>query len=119
MTQKNRTPIDDASAWTGKELEASDDWIWHLDEHDIAEFDAALASAKRLNRPWQETIAGDFPLPRLADRLKETARRLEHGRGVTLIRGMPIDLYELDDLKRLYLGLGSHMGAPICEPRPR
>ena len=115
MTQKNRTPIDDASAWTGKELEASDDWIWRLDEHDIDEFDAALASAKRLNRPWQETTAGDFPLPRLADRLKGTARRLEHGRGVTLIRGMPIDRYELDDLKRLYLGLGSHMGAAVIQ----
>ena len=93
MTLENRTPIDDASAWTGEELATSDDWIWRLDAHDIAEIDGALASAKRLNRPWQETTAADFPLPRLAERLRETARRLEHGKGITLIRGMPIDCY--------------------------
>ena len=47
-----------------------------------------------------ETTAADFPLDRVAAGLKETAYRLEHGQGITLIRGIPVDRYELDDLKR-------------------
>jgi hypothetical protein len=108
-------PIDDASAWTGEQLAAADDWIWRLDEGDIDEIDAALSWAKRLNRHWQETTAEGFPLPRLADRLKENTRRLDHGRGVALIRDIPINRYDLDDLKRLYLGLGSHMGTAVIQ----
>jgi hypothetical protein len=115
MTQNNRMPIDDASAWTGKQLAAADDWIWRLDDGDIDEIDAALSWAKRLNQHWQETTAEDFPLPRLADRLKENTRRLDHGKGVALIRDIPINRYDLDDLKRLYLGLGSHMGTAVIQ----
>lgn len=115
MMSKNRHPIDDPSAWAGQELASSDDWIWVLDDQETTEIDDALRAAKRQNMPWQETTAEGFPLPRLAQGLKETAHRLEHGRGVTLIRGIPVDRYELDDLKRLYLGLGSHMGTAVIQ----
>ena len=64
-------------------------------------------------------MAGDhrrrLSLDRVAAGLKETAYRLEHGRGITLIRGIPVDRHELDDLKRLYLGLGGHMGTPVIQ----
>jgi hypothetical protein len=115
MTVLQRHPIEDASAWKGSELAASGDWIWTLDAADLAEIEDALAIAKRSNRPWQETTAAHFPLRHLAGKLRETARRLEHGKGITLIRGLPVERYELDDLKRLYLGFGSHMGTPVIQ----
>ena len=35
---------------------------------------------------------------------------LEHGRGVVLLRGLPVERYSEDDLRRLYWGLGTHLG---------
>ena len=115
MNTSERKMIRDESAWTGADLAATDEWIWELGDGEISEIEDALAAARRLNKPWQETTAADFPLDRVAAGLKETAYRLEHGRGITLIRGIPVDRYELDDLKRLYLGLGGHMGTPVIQ----
>lgn len=115
MTADIRKPINDASAWTGAELAATEEWIWTLDAAEIDEIDAALAIAKRSDGPWQQVTADSFPLDKVAAGLKETAHRLEHGRGIALIRGLPVDRYALDDLKRLYLGLGSHMGTPVIQ----
>lgn len=115
MTQQERKPITDASAWTGAELAAEDDWIWALEGEELDEIESALAASKRRNKPWPEMTAAEFPLDRVAGRLKETANRLEHGRGVALIRGIPVDRYGIDDLKRLHFGLGCHLGLPVIQ----
>ncbi len=115
MSKFERKIIDDGSAWTGAELAAEDKWIWKLDDSEIGEIEEALATAKLLGKAWQETTAADFPLVHVAAGLKETAYRLEYGRGITLIRGMPVNHYQLDDLKRLYLGIFSHMGTPVIQ----
>tara|TARA_B100000676_G_scaffold313373_1_gene393999 strand:- start:1151 stop:2185 length:1035 start_codon:yes stop_codon:yes gene_type:complete len=115
MRKFERKNIDDGSAWTGAELAAGDEWIWKLDESEIGEIREALANAKLLDKAWQETTAADFPLVRVAEGLKEIAYRLEYGRGITLIQGIPITCYELEDLKRLYLGIFSHMGTPVIQ----
>lgn len=110
-----RNPIIDASAWKGADLASSDNWVWTLSSAETGELDEALAHARRLNRPWQETTSANFPLPTLAARLKEIGGNLEHGPGIQLIRGIPVDRYDLDDLKRLYLGLGGHIGTPVIQ----
>ena len=110
-----RYPISDASAWKGDDLASSHDWMWSLSAADIAEMDEALSTAKQSGRPWQETTAAHFPLPKLAARLREIGGNLEFGPGIQLLRGIPIDRYNLDDVKRLYIGIGSHVGTPVIQ----
>src|SRR4029450_3675057 len=35
---------------------------------------------------------------------------LEHGRGVVLLRGLPVARYSEDELRQLYWGIGTHLG---------
>ena len=41
---------------------------------------------------------------------EEQGRELEHGRGIVLWRGLPVERYSDDQLRRLYWGLGTHLG---------
>src|SRR3546814_1390051 len=48
--------------------------------------------------------AGDFPLPGLAPRLNALLEQLESGRGVALLRGLPVADYDDEDLRLMWAG---------------
>jgi hypothetical protein len=53
----------------------------------------------------------DFPLTRLARTLEEVRGALERGRGVVLLRRVPVERYTDAQIRTLYWGLGTHLGA--------
>ena len=38
-----------------------------------------------------------------------------HGRGFLLLRGLPRERYSLDEIGRIYYGLGVHLGRPVAQ----
>ncbi len=103
-----RTPIEGPCAWRGAEL--GDDWIWPLPEGAVGEIDAALAAVKARGLPWREVTRADFPLPGLTAILAEVGRELEGGRGLVRLRGLPAASYDEDDLRKIFWGIGTHLG---------
>jgi len=110
-----RKPFTGRAVWHGRDLIAAGDWIWPLDGAAIAEIDAALATAKALRPEWRAMTRADFPLPGLGPTLARLDEELEHGRGVVRLRGLPVARYDEDDLRRIFWGLGLHLG----QPRPQ
>ncbi len=53
-----------------------------------------------------------FPLPTLGPELVGVARELIDGRGVVLIRGVPVDRYGKARASSIYWGVGMHLGQP-------
>ena len=115
MIKAIRMPINDASAWTGADLASSDDWIFTLDKPAISEINKALEVVQKLNLNWLEINASNFPLPTLKQFFQKIRKTLESGKGIALIRGIPVELYELDDLKRIYYGLAHYFGTPVIQ----
>ena len=54
----------------------------------------------------------DFPLPTLAATLDDVTRNLIDGRGVVLIRGLPVERYDKRRASTIYWGVGMHLGRP-------
>src|SRR5262245_53966650 len=54
----------------------------------------------------------DFPIPRLARALAEVSAELEDGRGLVLLRRLPVERYDEDEVRIVYWGLGLHLGTP-------
>ncbi|MCI0546497.1 MAG: TauD/TfdA family dioxygenase, partial [Candidatus Rokubacteria bacterium] len=50
------------------------------------------------------------PLPTVAAELARVSEELEHGRGIVLLRGLPVARYPEDQIRALYWGLGTHLG---------
>ena len=100
------------SAWYGKDLQDQDDWIWRLQPEHIEELDAALRLSKEKGLAEQDVTQGDFPLDGFRDALARMVHELEYGRGFVLMRGFPVERYDYTDIRRLYWGIGQHIGTP-------
>ena len=64
---------------------------------------------------WPDLTADDFPLGDFAEDMAEVAEELEHGRGFTLLRGLPVGRYSRDQLKAIHFGLACHLGTPVYQ----
>ncbi len=108
----SRQPLTGRAVWTGPELDRAGDWIRTLDAGQIAEIDAAL---RGLRRPGLDFAKADFPLPRTAALLADIADELENGRGCVRLRGLPVRRYSEDELRRIFWGIGRHLGTAIYQ----
>ena len=111
----NMTPANTPDAWLGSEIQDHDDWRYRLTPDDIAELlrarDVARASGKAM-RDWQR---GDFPLPKLAAKVREWMRQLDRGCGFVLVKGFPVAAHDESTAAEIYWGLGLHMGRAISQ----
>ncbi|HKI99584.1 MAG TPA: TauD/TfdA family dioxygenase [bacterium] len=100
--------IEGRSAWIGAELARSDEWIYPLAPAEVAELDAAMRATRE--RPMVEIGREQFRLPKLGPVLGEILDTLLEGRGFALIRGIPRDAYSIEEIARIYWGIGAHIG---------
>jgi hypothetical protein len=98
------------SVWTAKELSDRSDWVFRLPERTLQEIDDCLARVKARGLAWDAVRSDDFPLVSLNGDLDEIRKEIATGRGFIVIRGLPAQKYDLDDLKRIYWGIGAHFG---------
>ena len=106
-----RHPITGPSAWRGQDLAGAEDWITALPAGAADEIHTALQGVA--GRPWRDITRDDFRLPDFTKTLAELAHELEHGRGFVRLRGLPVERYDEDDLRKLLWGIGAHLGTPI------
>ena len=112
MSTTMAQPITGPMVWTGEDLRGSADWIRVITPSEVAEIDAAVGAVQRRGLPWPKMTRDDFVVPRLAASLAEVSRELEDGRGLVLLRGIPVERYTEDELRILYWGLGLLLGTP-------
>ncbi len=110
-----RTPLTGPCVWQGKDIKDSKRWIRQLTPAHAAELKSALAAVKE--KPWQEIRRADFPLATLEPLLADIRDELENGCGIMKLKGFPVANYSEDDLRRMYWGLGTHLGTPVFQNR--
>jgi hypothetical protein len=111
--QTIRTPIEGPSAWHGPDLDRSGDWIRTLNEVQAREIAVALDRVR--DRPLFGFGRADFPLPRTAGLLADIGNELENGRGAVRLRGLPVERYTEDELRRIFWGIGCHLGTAVYQ----
>ena len=109
----HRQPVTDPSAWTAQELRDDASWIYGVTAAEAEEVERALLRTKRDGIPTYEIRARDFALPTFAPRLAAMWAQVEGGRGIALMRGLPVHRYDLPDVERMYWGVMMHFGLAI------
>jgi Taurine catabolism dioxygenase TauD, TfdA family len=112
-----RAPLNGPEVWSGEELAAADDWRFRLTPPMLAEIDAAVAAVRRRGVAWEAMQRTDFPLAETASLLADIARTLEEGRGLAKVTGLPVERYDDADLRRIWYGIGLHLGTPVSQSR--
>lgn len=101
------------AAWYGPRWRGQDEWIVRLSDSDLHEVEAALRAWHAQPRSDPAPMsAADFPLPNLGPRLAAIRDELLHGRGFSLVKGLPVRRWSTRDSAIAYMGLGAHVGRP-------
>ena len=108
MATTMRRTIGGRAAWRGTDLARSGSWIRRLTPAQLATLDAALGRV-RASEPTS-IRREDFPLPGFEALLADLDDELENGCGAVRLVGLPAARYAEADLKRLFWGLGAHLG---------
>ena len=56
-----------------------------------------------------------FQLGAFAGRLNKVQRQLEEGSGFAFVRGLPMERFDEDQLRRLFWGIAIHLGTPVSQ----
>ena len=110
-------PIDSPADWRGPELTRRTDWMYRLTAADRAEIGAGLDRCIAADRPFADMTAADLPLPSFSQRLRHARGVLETGCGIFLFRGFPVQDRSVDALRRLYWGIGRHVGTAVSQSK--
>jgi alpha-ketoglutarate-dependent taurine dioxygenase len=111
MSHPVLAPIAHPTAWLGSEIDYRAEGLHRLNATEIEEIAAALAHLRGLGELDFPAITPEtFPLPGLAATFRALGTRLREGRGFVLLRGLPRERFSLDDMARIYTGIGSHVG---------
>ena len=112
----NRTPLTGPSVWRGKDIKNSTRWIRDFPNGD-APNSMLRSRPSRRRASWSQITREDFPLATLDGLLDDIADELENGCGIMKLRGFPVERYNEDDLRKMYFGLGTHLGTPVFQNR--
>jgi hypothetical protein len=110
-----RAPLAGPDVWHGKDMEARTDWIHVLDRAEIDDLRNAIAKVRAARSEMYSVTKENFPLPVLSRRFAAISEALEFGCGVANIRGIPTDLFSMDDLRWVLWGIGAHLGTAVSQ----
>jgi TfdA family taurine catabolism dioxygenase TauD len=110
-TAAPRRKIEGPSAWIGAEMrEREAEWSYRLSPAEIAELEAAAASAQARGLDIADLRREHFPLPTLGRTLERLRGEVLDGRGFVLLRGVPVEGRPLAESAMLYWGIGTYFG---------
>ena len=114
MQVARKRPIEAPYAWKGADLQHRTDWIRPFTPSELEEIDVAVQGVKRRGLDWVDVTREDFPLPAFSAEIGKIAQELETGRGMVLLRGLPLE-YSPEDLRLAYWGIGTHLGTAVSQ----
>ena len=102
--------IEDQSAWYGRDLANSDDWIKRFSEVEIGEVENAVRALDEARVDLASIRAEEVVLPSLALRLRRLLDEVLSGRGFILIKGLPVERWTRHEVAMAFLAIGVHLG---------
>jgi len=107
--------IDHPGAWKAADLSNKDSYAFDLTKRHYDTLDAAVVKVKRAGLTINDIGREEFSLAAIEDDIATLGDEVRQGRGIVLIRGFPVDRYDLDDLETLYWGFGTHFGTAVSQ----
>jgi hypothetical protein len=111
--QSDYPALSGACLWSGPDLLKSGAWLREWPSGSVEQFEKNLASIKAAGMEESEVTKADFPLPKLEEFFQELRDELEDGLGVIRIQGLLVERYDPADLRRLFWGIGTHLGTAV------
>ncbi|NQZ70887.1 MAG: TauD/TfdA family dioxygenase [Lentisphaeria bacterium] len=107
--------VNNSSAWTGNELQTDKSWEFNLSPEQQDDLSTALQVIKDRGLPFAEMTRDDFQIPSLSKTIQGLLDELRDGRGIAVLRNVPVDEDKIGDMEKLFWGLCTHMGTAVTQ----
>ena len=107
--------VTDATAWRGQDLERDATWRITLSLRHVEEIEAATQCCVERGLLWSDIRREDFSLPTLSSVIKAWSQEINYGRGFLLVNGLPVHRLLKEQLRMMFWGIGTHLGAPLSQ----
>ena len=109
------TPVVGPMAWHATDYGADRNWAFRLCGPELEELERACAQVSALGLAFRDITPEHFVLPTLGPRLAGLRRDLRSGPGFALMKGIDVDRYTEQDLRRTFVGIASHLGITVSQ----
>ena len=103
------------AAWKAADYSSKDSFAVDLQPYHLEALEMQVACFKKVNGGHEDMSTETFPLKEIATDISAWRQVVQDGPGMILLRGIPVDVINLDDLRLMYLGLGTHFGRPVSQ----
>lgn len=107
MTPILREPTRDPMAWVGGDYR-KDDLAFDLSRRNVAALEDILLRVKDV--PRDEITRELAAHPQLDDDLAKVYREVIHGRGLVILRGVPVANHSIEEIEKIYWAILMHWG---------
>ena len=112
MTAIHHVPSDHKMAWRGGDF-TKDDIAFDLTARHAAALEDVLLRLRR--KALAEITPEDCRHPALDADLEKVFDELQDGRGIVIVRGIPVEGLSVEDAGRLFWALGAHFGRGVSQ----
>lgn len=117
-TREGASPLQQTQsppAWLGQDFATNRDWVFRFRPNELEELEIACRQVASGGLELSEIASHNFPLPALGMRLAALRSELRSGSGFALLKGIDVDAHSEIDLRRIFLGISSHLGISVSQ----
>ena len=107
--------VDHPSAWRADDFDSLEPFYFELGTRHVEARDEALRVGQQRGLGVGRIDREDFPLGAMEADLRAIYEQLLFGRGVVILRRLPVERYSLEELELIYWGLGVHLGTGVSQ----
>ncbi|MBO1110448.1 TauD/TfdA family dioxygenase [Bordetella petrii] len=107
--------LEGACVWTGAEMVENQRWVKRFPAAVLESIDSAVHQVRDID--WKAVTRRNFPLPGAEAFFDDVREELENGSGMVKMQGLDVSRYNPDQLRRIWYGLGAHLGTPLFQNR--
>ena len=106
--------IDHPMAWRGRDF-SKEDISLDLSRRHAAALKDVLLKIRKAGLLLGEIRAEHCQHPALDDDLERVFDEIQEGRGIVIVRGLPVDSHSVEDISTMFWALGTHFGRGVSQ----
>ena len=115
MSTTRFSRIDHPAAWRVSDLGTSTSFAVQLESRHLDALEGGVRRSRHAGTPVESLTRETCPLDAMAADIEEWRHELARGRGLLLLRGFPVADFDVEDVGRMFMGLGTHFGVPVSQ----
>jgi hypothetical protein len=114
MTPRYQEQIKGPMAWRGSEI-TKEEIAFDLSTRQVAALEDVLAKVEKAGLPMRAIGLEQARHPALDAPLEKLFEDIQHGRGIAIVRGFPVERHDVEQIGRMYWAFGAHLGRGVSQ----